>query len=230
MTRTPSPSSPTPSGLSTTRASLHAVAEHVLAPARFEAERRIGLVVTPGGFATPVLPGGSVLAVERDELVVRRPDAEQRAALKTTTLGTLADVAEVDLSVWHGLYPAVTPADRATPVVVDPEAASVIAEWYGVVDGALHALITALDARETTTLWPEHFDVATALDEVDYGGSPGDVFVDEPYAYVGPRSRPLPAAGEGFWNAPFGAVLRRSQTTEPEAVLAFFLRGRELSQ
>ena len=35
-------------------------------------------------------------------------------------------------------------------------------------------------------LWPEHFDVGLAVDEVNYGGSPGDVTHANPYAYVGP--------------------------------------------
>jgi len=51
-------------------------------------------------------------------------------------------------------------------------------------------------------LWPEHFDVAAAEDEVNYGVSAGDDYYPTPYAYVGPwtqRTGP-------FWNAPFGAL------------------------
>jgi hypothetical protein len=51
-------------------------------------------------------------------------------------------------------------------------------------------------------LWPEHFDVAVTLDEVNYGVSLGDGYLPEPYAYVGPWQ---PRTGE-FWNAPFGAA------------------------
>jgi len=38
----------------------------------------------------------------------------------------------------------------------------------------------------TPVLRPEHFDVAITLDEVNYGVSPGDGYLGEPYAYVGP--------------------------------------------
>jgi len=51
-------------------------------------------------------------------------------------------------------------------------------------------------------LWPEHFDLGIAVDEVNYGISPGDDGHATPYAYVGPwtqRTGP-------FWNAPFGAL------------------------
>ena len=41
-----------------------------------------------------------------------------------------------------------------------------------------------------------------AVDEVNYGASPGDATHTGPYAYVGPWT---PREGE-FWNAPFGAL------------------------
>jgi hypothetical protein len=68
-------------------------------------------------------------------------------------------------------------------------------------------------------LWPEHFDIGISVDEVNYGVSPGDVHMDEPYAYVGPWS---PREGS-FWNTPFGAA--RPLTELPDAdALAGFLR------
>jgi hypothetical protein len=54
---------------------------------------------------------------------------------------------------------------------------------------------------EEAVLWPEHFDVAVTVDEVNYGISPGDAEHPLPYAYVGPWT---PRAG-AFWNEPFGA-------------------------
>ena len=54
--------------------------------------------------------------------------------------------------------------------------------------------------RERPILWPEHFDVGITVARVNYGLSPGDAAIDEPYAYVGPWE---PASYEGaFWNAP----------------------------
>jgi len=53
-------------------------------------------------------------------------------------------------------------------------------------------------------LWPAHFDVAIRVHDMNFGVSPGDEFIEEPYAYVGVASAP---AGDSFWNAPFGAAL-----------------------
>jgi hypothetical protein len=57
---------------------------------------------------------------------------------------------------------------------------------------------------------------------VNYGVSPGDGFLPEPYAYVGPWT---PREGE-FWNAPFGAVRRASELADAGEVAAFFAAGR----
>jgi hypothetical protein len=53
-------------------------------------------------------------------------------------------------------------------------------------------------------LWPEHFDLGVTVAEVNYGVSPGDSFLEVPYAYVGPWS--LDDVQGDFWNAPFGAA------------------------
>ena len=50
---------------------------------------------------------------------------------------------------------------------------------------------------------------------------PGDAFSDEPYVYVGPWGTERPGEPD-YWNAPFGAVLRRS-VVDP-AMCADFLR------
>ena len=50
-----------------TRLGLHALAEHVLSAARHATTGRIGLVPSPGGFATPPFPsehGECTIAVE----------------------------------------------------------------------------------------------------------------------------------------------------------------------
>jgi hypothetical protein len=71
-------------------------------------------------------------------------------------------------------------------------------------------------------LWPEHFDVGIAADEVNYGVSPGDAGHQSPYAYVGPWTA---RQGE-FWNAPFGALRPAAELADPRAVAAFFAAGR----
>ena len=70
-------------------------------------------------------------------------------------------------------------------------------------------------------LWPEHFDIGISVDEVNYGVSPGDAHIGEPYAYVGPWS---PREG-AFWNTPFGAARTLTELPDVVAVSAFFHDG-----
>ena len=56
-----------------TRDSLHRVAEHVVAKARYIDDREIRLTAYPGGFATPLLAGDARVRVDGDELVVDDP-------------------------------------------------------------------------------------------------------------------------------------------------------------
>ena len=76
-------------------------------------------------------------------------------------------------------------------------------------------------------LWPEHFDIATTLDEVNYGVSPGDDYLAAPYAYVGPWDRD--GLDDAFWNAGFGAAAPLDTLGDETAVAAFFAQGRALT-
>ena len=78
-------------------------------------------------------------------------------------------------------------------------------------------------AAEEPVIWPEHFDLAVSLDEVNYGVSPGDGGHRDPYAYVGPWT---PREGE-FWNASFGAVRAAVDLPDAAAVAEFFAAGRD---
>ena len=62
------------------------------------------------------------------------------------------------------------------------------------------------------------------LGRVNYGASPGDAAVAEPYLYVGPYDGP--PVRDAFWNAPFGAFVTRDEVATPEEALAFFRSGR----
>jgi hypothetical protein len=168
-----------------TVAALHRVAERVVAPAR-KPDNEIALTVTPGGFGTPVFPYGGIdhqVRVHGTELVHRAGDQERRTAL--TTL-------EAARQLVVELVPA-GPLDD-TPLDVDPDAAARLADWYAFGTSVLEELVTSA----APILWPEHFDIAIELDEVNYGFSPGDEHHAEPYAYVGPWTAPPP--GE-LWNA-----------------------------
>jgi hypothetical protein len=89
--------------------------------------------------------------------------------------------------------------------------------WFARGDDALRWLAPGVEP----VVWPEHFDVAVTLDEVNYGVSPGDGYLDEPYAYVGPHT----SRAGAFWNAPFGAA-RPAAELDGDALRAFFADGR----
>ena len=93
-----------------------------------------------------------------------------------------------------------------------------LADWFARGDQALRVLAPA----EHPVLWPEHFDLAIQLDEVNYGISAGDAGHQQPYAYIGPWT---PRTGE-FWNAPFGALRAADELPDADAVAAFFTEGR----
>src|SRR5689334_21296856 len=173
---------PLPPGFASTVNALHRVAEQIVAPAR-KPDNEIALEAAPGGFGTPEFEYRGQrrqVRVEGAELV----DGERRAAL-TTLEDARALVADL---VPGGPL-------SAEPLHVDAEAAARLADWYAF--GA-EILGVFADGTASPILWPEHFDIAIELGEVNYGFSPGDADHAEPYAYVGPWTAPPP--GE-LWNA-----------------------------
>jgi hypothetical protein len=195
--------------LATTRRSLHGVAELLLAGPQHRAAGRIELRVVDGGFATVVAPD---LRVEGAELVTN----SVRVPLAGRTYLDVAAAAGLTAGEPEGAYsggPGVRPGETITF-----DAAALTTLLHGFADGDRALREFAPDA--VPVLWPEHFDVAITLDEVNYGVSPGDGYLGEPYAYVGPFE---PREGE-FWNAPFGAA--RPLGDLGGAVTEFFRAGR----
>jgi hypothetical protein len=126
----------------------------------------------------------------------------------------------VDAGRPEGLYADGSGVDPDETLAVDPGQA-------GVIMGALalgHEALTAFAAGEPPVLWPEHFDVAVRVHDINFGVSPGDGFIDEPYAYVGVTP---PPGGDGFWNAPFGAAVPLRELPDAPALTAFFAAGRD---
>lgn len=195
-----------------TRRSLHGVAELVIAGPQHRAAGTIRLKVTPGGF------GGvrSAVRIEGSDLVW----GGGRAPLKGTCR-ELADAAGVDVGAPVGVYGETSGVDPDEPLAIDAVAVALLADWFARGDAALRALAPA----EEPVLWPEHFDVGIAVDEVNYGVSPGDAAHQRPYAYVGPWT---PREGD-FWNASFGALRPADDLPDADAVLAFFAEGRSLA-
>jgi hypothetical protein len=209
-------------GLATTRRSLHAVAEGLLAAPQYRATGTIRLAARAGGFATTRrYEDVELVAVEGTDLLVVRGDGEHRLAL-SGTCGELAAAAGLPLGGLEDLYAGSVRPAPSTPVEVDAHAAAILAAGWGVGDGALRMFANVPLAP---VIWPEHFDVSVTLDEVNYGVSPGDGTVPVPYAYVGPAA---PQTGP-FWNQPFGAARPLTDLPDQAAVAEFFRTGRRLA-
>jgi hypothetical protein len=215
-----------PAGLATTRAGLHQVAEHILAAALHAETGEITLIPSPGGFRTP--PFGTdrrFLAVNGAELVVGSTGNSRRTAL--TTLRAVAEFAGITPGPPAEVYRPATPLDLDEPLTIDPAAARVLADWYQLGQQALRGFAAEITEDQPTAavLWPEHFDLGITAGPINYGVSPGDTQVADPYLYVGPHDGP-PSGDPAFWNAPFGAVRTIDQIGAAADAAAFFRDGR----
>jgi hypothetical protein len=201
--------------LAVTRRSLHGVAELVLAGPQYRATGKLRLGVVPGGFATTTLTprlraDGSGVTVA-DGATVTIGGLTPRAL--GAALGVTAGRPE-------GAYDGGSGVDLDETLALDPDQAGVIVR--ALVLG--HEALVAFAPGETPVLWPEHFDVAISVQDITFGVSPGDGFLDEPYAYLSVSSPPV---GDAFWNAPFGAALPLRELPDVTAVSGFFAHGRE---
>jgi hypothetical protein len=216
--------------LRTTRASLHAVAEHVMAASQFAQKRRIGLRQATGGFATQpfvVDDAERRVAVVRTELVVRddvRGKATERRE-PITSLQAAGQLAGGPVGMPSDAYRPSPMPDPDAELAVDPDAAVLVADFYALVQAALTVFAAELVAEGPSEiqLWPEHFDLATTVSEANYGGSPGDAEHDRPYLYVGPFD---PPPRGGFWNEPFGASRDWREIDGVGGAVRFFHDGR----
>jgi len=205
-----------PDVLVATRDSLHRAAEHLLAATRKRSTGEITLVPAPGGVRTPPLADGTVVELDGGDVVVRGPAGERRAPL-TTLAGTAAALG-IEAGFPWTKHPPGTTFEPDAPLVVDEEAAAALARWFAVGQEALVALRAEIPAEDPSEpqVFPEHFDLGLTAGRVNYGFSPGDASVPEPYVYVGPHD---PPAADPFWNAPFGAYRTwREVATAAEAL------------
>jgi hypothetical protein len=185
-----------------TRRSLHGLAELVMAGPQYRRSGTIRLRVLDGGFGTVAEPDLRLVG-----------DRIGDVAVSGLTVAEVAGRLGVDAGAPAGLYhdgSGVQPDDT----VEVPDAAVLLAA-LGTADAALRAFAPAA----TPVLWPEHFDVGVTVDEVNYGVSPGDRYLDEPYAYISPWQ---PRTGP-FWTAPFGAARPLRELSD---IAAFFAEGR----
>jgi hypothetical protein len=211
-----------------TRRTLHGIAEHILAGYERSVNDWIHLSVTDSGLRTQRVAGDpEMLELTVDPrgaaTLVRHPDG--RAVPVRGRLGDLA----ADLGVGFGLpnppYPPASGCDADDEAVLDAEALQILIRSWRDGDTALRRFAAAHGGTQPPepVVWPEHFDVGVTIDDVNYGVSPGDEHIAEPYAYVGPHR---PRTGP-FWNEPFGAARPLSQLPDADAILAFFEHGRD---
>ncbi len=197
-----------PDALVTTRRALHGVAELVVAGPQYAATGTIRMRVLPGGFGgtrSPVRVDGRDIVWDGGRVPLGGSCRRMAEAA-----GLVAVVADS--------YRDGSGVDPDEELTFDPEALALLLGWYERGDAALRAFAPDV----VPVLWPEHFDVGYAIDEVNYGVSPGDSFHETPYAYVGPWEK-----REGpFWNAPFGAVRSADALPGSDEVARFFEEGR----
>jgi hypothetical protein len=199
--------------LAVTRRSLHGVAELVLAGPQHRNGGGIRLRVVPGGFATVARPD---LRVDGDRLVTPAGPLPL-----TGSYAQVAAEAGVVASRLDDVYSGGPNIKVDEQIELDPAAVRLLTDAFARGDAALRALAP----QEVPVLWPEHFDVGITVDEVNYGVSPGDDTISEPYAYVSPWT----ARTGAFWNAPFGAARVMTELPDVATVTEFFETGRSLA-
>lgn len=202
------------SSYETTREQLHTLAEWVLAGPQWAASHTIRLRVI----------GPRISTVAEPDIMLTRHGLNHDGWYVPYT-GTVDQVAASAGLVCRRpdlQYRDPVPGGPDTELDLDPDALSRILRVY--CHGA-EALATFAPGSKPV-LWPEHFDLAIRLDDVNYGVSPGDSYSPEPYAYVGPDSHD----DDPFWSVPFGALQVVDPDTEgtTAAIAAFFEQGRAL--
>jgi hypothetical protein len=178
-----------PPDFAPTRDALHALSEHVLAAMYYGAAKHIGLRPTPRGFGTPVFGDHERARVDGTFLVHER--SERRTDI--TTLRAAASFLGIPLGA-PGVYEPATSLDPDVPLDIDHDAVLALGDWYALVAALLVDIKSEypqLPSTETQ-IWPEHFDIACEIGDAgagtraNFGGSPGDAGIPEPYLYVGP--------------------------------------------
>lgn len=197
-----------------TRRELRGVAESLIAGPQYRAAGTIKLAVRADGFVGVA----TSLGVAGDQFVWGTGSAPL-----VGSVAALADAAGVEPGAPDGVYEITDPL--AADAVLDIAHGAADRLYRSLYAGGF-ALVRALPGTHPV-LWPEHFDVAVTVGEVNYGVSAGDDYHPLPYAYVGPWT---PRSGE-FWNAPFGGVLALDSALGVDeltsVVTDFFQRGQE---
>jgi hypothetical protein len=228
------PLRPLPSRFGETRETLHALAEHLLAPARQQTNGKIGLRYTFQGFGTPFFGRDIQLRIQGEELVIQRGEDEDR--LSITSVAKAAGAAGIKPGAPTEIYLPTTSPNFDQQLSVDDEASLSLGAWFGFSASVLEQFRWDhfSEGPSRVQLWPEHFDLSVELGHggasgtrAGYGASPGDENHPEPYLYVVPWS---PGAPGQIWNNPHfrGASLGYTEllglSNQRDAALGFFRR------
>ncbi len=218
-----------------TRESLHMVAEHVLGAASYAAIGKIGLRANESGFSTQDM-NGRTLTVSGPLIT----DGERSLALPGSTLRGVADWAGIVPGAPATVYAPVTPLDLDTPLGIDADSAVMVGEWFAGMQDVLSRVIEDVADASPLQLWPEHFDLATDLGSAadrkraNFGASPGDGAIPEPYVYVGPWDTTAVRENEPkfFFTHEWGAAMPYSELVKAADPLAaaegFFRRAKRV--
>jgi len=237
---------PLPADWGAQRATLQRIATHVLAQSRFRHDGLFSLQPLPGGFGTPFVgPARERVRLVGGSLLIERVSgADIHTAEATTQVVTVAGSTinelcrtigfEPDAEFWVG---GDTPplGDPDEMLIVDGTVVQQLGEWYLLGQRAIDEALASVPepAASVGQLWPEHFDHGIDLDaapgvRTNLGAAAGDSSHEAPYLYVGPWGPDRPGA-EGYWNAPFGAVLGYDEIDAADDPLGraieFFLTG-----
>lgn len=234
------PSLPARDPLRSTRASLQGLAEHVLAPARYDANGKIGLRFTRHGFGTPWFRRegrDAQVRVDGMDVVVHEDGATRTAPI--TTVAAAAALAGIQPGAPADAYTPATPLTPEAPLALDGSTVEFLGAWYGFAASVLEQLRAESDADEPSRvqLWPEHFDLSVDLGDEQasargtFGASPGDEDDPDPYLYV---THWADVAPDPYWNEEHFPGARLSATgladvpDQRETALTFLRRGRDL--
>ncbi len=208
----PLPALPDLTALTNTRLAWHALAEHVVAPARYAANGKIGLRFTRNGFGTPFFGvADEQVRVEGVNLLVTRGGKDRWLML--ATVGAAAKLAGIEPGAPADLYTPTTPLEPDAPLRLDARSTEFLGAWQGFAASVLEQLrAEAPDdtAGSRVQLWPEHFDLSVDLGDKargargTFGASPGDAQHPAPYLYV---THWADVPDNEFWNDPtFGGA------------------------
>jgi hypothetical protein len=220
-----------------TRSDLHRLSAHVLGRRRYAVSGHFGLRSSADGIVTPAFGSEPEALRLTPACLIREVGTQSSAmALDGATLGALAEFAGADLGAEYSAGPGtpdVGPTDE--PLELDPTELRALFAWFDLAWRVIDEVVAERSEQcrqSTVQLWPEHFDAGTSLDGLGAGGgggvnlgfSAGDAFCEEPYAYVGPWGAERPG-GDGYWNAPFGALRGRADVRDVAGGVAFMRAG-----